>query len=396
MTAPTPSASATARRERSIRLMHHRAYSVIDAFSAEVPAYDDVPSALVERDVVRGIRLNVDLYFHHLANSTTPTADEFGPLVDLAVRRHQDGVPLEDILEMYQSGSTLIWDQLAKEVLPQDGELLLEGASSLVRHLAIVTGRIAVACTPRADSQELWGKEEARRAVAVALLTGVTPERGALDRVGPLASAYVVLVVDPADSADPTVLRAIHTRTAAIQGSFTVADAAGWTALLPVADLDADEKRWVFADIFPDLSTRSAPGFFAGATDPVVVDAIPGAWTEAQTLCRAARLQGRWDEPCTADTVLFAYTVATARAAHPHLRHVIDTLAVDRTVQETLWVYLDSGCNQLATAELMHVHRNTVSYRLNRVAKLTGHDPQTPDGSWVLGAARLTAELFDR
>ncbi|WP_253661162.1 PucR family transcriptional regulator [Williamsia maris] len=87
--------------------------------------------------------------------------------------------------------------------------------------------------------------------------------------------------------------------------------------------------------------------------------------------------------------MLFPYVVATARPAHPYLERVSDALRSDSVAQETLWTFLDNSCNQLATAQSMHIHRNTVAYRLARVAKLTGHDPQDPEGSWVLAAARL-------
>src|SRR5699024_3773535 len=40
----------------------------------------------------------------------------------------------------------------------------------------------------------------------------------------------------------------------------------------------------------------------------------------------------------------------------------------------TLRVYLDSACNGPATAEVLHIHRTTLYYRLNRISELTGLD----------------------
>ena len=37
---------------------------------------------------------------------------------------------------------------------------------------------------------------------------------------------------------------------------------------------------------------------------------------------------------------------------------------------ETLRVYLETGCNTLQTAKLLHAHYNTVAYRLSNVEKL--------------------------
>ena len=41
---------------------------------------------------------------------------------------------------------------------------------------------------------------------------------------------------------------------------------------------------------------------------------------------------------------------------------------------ETLKVYLDTGCNQKLTSEIMYTHRNTISYRRQQIIDLTGVD----------------------
>ncbi len=379
-------------RTEVIRRLHQQAYTVINGFSSEVPAYDNAPSALVEHDMVHGTRLNVDLYFRYLQTRTMPTTEELGPLIELALMRQRDGVPLEDILAVYQGGATMIWDQLTAELAEQSNEFMLESAAALVRYLTTVTGRIAVACSPLIVSDHVWTRGDAKRAVATALLSGASPPPGTLDRAGPLAKAYVVAAFEPAPDSDPRILREIHTRTAADDGALTVSDPSGWTALIPVAASDVDGRAAVevLEGFIPrsDLSIAS-PTFWAGVSAPATPTGIPAARIEAQTLCRTAQLLDRPDSLCVGDDVLFPYVVATARAAHPYLERVSDALRADSVAQETLWTFLDNGCNQLATAQSMHIHRNTVAYRLARVTKLTGHDPQDPEGSWVLAAARL-------
>ena len=46
----------------------------------------------------------------------------------------------------------------------------------------------------------------------------------------------------------------------------------------------------------------------------------------------------------------------------------------------TLRTYYALGARMNATAAAIHAHRHTIGYRLGRIAELTGHDPQTPDG----------------
>ena len=44
----------------------------------------------------------------------------------------------------------------------------------------------------------------------------------------------------------------------------------------------------------------------------------------------------------------------------------------------TLRAHLDGGLNRRHTARTLHLHPNTVDYRLRRIARLTGLDPTRP------------------
>ncbi|MGI5489728.1 PucR family transcriptional regulator [Microtetraspora malaysiensis] len=48
----------------------------------------------------------------------------------------------------------------------------------------------------------------------------------------------------------------------------------------------------------------------------------------------------------------------------------------------TLTAFFDTGCRPGPTAEKLCIHRHTLSYRLDRVAQLTGKDPRSPE--WML------------
>ena len=51
----------------------------------------------------------------------------------------------------------------------------------------------------------------------------------------------------------------------------------------------------------------------------------------------------------------------------------------------TLEAYLSQNCNMNATAQTIHAHRHTVSYRLERVKELSGLDPFTSEDRERLG-----------
>jgi DNA-binding PucR family transcriptional regulator len=56
----------------------------------------------------------------------------------------------------------------------------------------------------------------------------------------------------------------------------------------------------------------------------------------------------------------------------------------------TLRAYADAGLQVLPAARALHVHPNTVHYRLGRIGELTGRDPRRfADVSDLLLALRL-------
>ena len=67
---------------------------------------------------------------------------------------------------------------------------------------------------------------------------------------------------------------------------------------------------------------------------------------------------------------------------------------------DTLGAYLAQNCNMNATAQSIHAHRHTVSYRLDRVRELTGLDPFTSEErerlSLGLKAYRIIAPSLPR
>jgi sugar diacid utilization regulator len=53
----------------------------------------------------------------------------------------------------------------------------------------------------------------------------------------------------------------------------------------------------------------------------------------------------------------------------------------------TLRHYFESDGSLTVTASVMHIHKNTVTYRLRKVARLTGNNPSEAAGAWILQAA---------
>ena len=72
-----------------------------------------------------------------------------------------------------------------------------------------------------------------------------------------------------------------------------------------------------------------------------------------------------------------------------------DLVAHDRNdvLQQTLLYFLETGGSRVAAAERAAIHRNTLAYRLRRIAELTALDPNEPDDRLALHLALLARAL---
>jgi DNA-binding PucR family transcriptional regulator len=93
--------------------------------------------------------------------------------------------------------------------------------------------------------------------------------------------------------------------------------------------------------------------------------------------------------------VLLEYQLTRPSDAHAALRELLDPLDRNPDLQHTLEVYLANDLDRRQTATTLHVHPNTLDYRLRRIVELTGLDPSTSRGLQLLGAALAARQLSD-
>jgi DNA-binding PucR family transcriptional regulator len=151
-----------------------------------------------------------------------------------------------------------------------------------------------------------------------------------------------------------------------------------------VAALDAAAAR------FPELPGRAGIG---AAHEGLA--GLRASAAEARTALAGARAAGRADRVVTHDAVGIArmlaewYASATAREAVREQLAPLERLGGARaeTAIETLRVYLDEQGSVGRTAQVLHLHRNAVAYRLQRITELAGLDLDDPDQRLALQLA---------
>jgi hypothetical protein len=137
------------------------------------------------------------------------------------------------------------------------------------------------------------------------------------------------------------------------------------------------------------------PDVLAGLSAAVPeFDALPGAWRQASAAARAARAEPRL-RPVARWDALGPYRLLTdlaGRAPDPAVAALLRP--AHRELARTAECYLDHAGQAGRTAAALGIHRQTLYYRLARVARLTGLD--LAEGSdrlllhMALKAARLT------
>ncbi|OLT24604.1 hypothetical protein BJF83_06360 [Nocardiopsis sp. CNR-923] len=73
---------------------------------------------------------------------------------------------------------------------------------------------------------------------------------------------------------------------------------------------------------------------------------------------------------------------------------LIPLMATGAPLLETLVSYIEHGRERSNVARQLHIHPNTLDYRLRRIHELTGLSPWVPKDLQMLGAASLAARLM--
>lgn len=381
----------------TVRLLHRRAREAIQGFSQSLPAYDSVPTRMVEADFVRGTQLNVDLFIRTIATGAPPTDAELEPVVEIAKTRYEDGVPLEEIIGNYHRVVDAIWS-----LLQSDEELTTRldvnrFAIDIVHYVTQAVSRIALACNGARAQIDSPNRTEIHQVIIAALLNGHEPAPAVTLRGPALAQTYSVAVLRLDSDADATYSRAIGHRLACLDGAMVSASQSGWILLLAHTDSSVPSPESVAAEltsITRDGSDDDAPAqLIGGVARAEQRSQIPDAYRDARRICNLRAISTEPLQPVVAPVdILFDYLVASGDAGDQLLR-LREIVTAEPALPDTLTAFLANESNQLAAARAMHVHRNTVSHRLARIHELTGHDPTTPIGAAIHQAAHLTEKL---
>ncbi|HEY1178354.1 MAG TPA: helix-turn-helix domain-containing protein, partial [Phytomonospora sp.] len=324
-----------------------------------------------------------------------PTEAELAPLRSSAARRAQEGVPLNALLTAYHVGARRVWDHIFGDAAPGDLDDVTAASSLILEYTQAVTSAV---CDAYLEERErmLSQEQHARHAVLTALLNGETPA-GSPAGVG-ISSRYLVLALDiarhpdedrPGTASAIAGRRKLHRATAALdafaaEAPLTALDAGGGLALVPVGESDVDWGG--VGELVADMS-RAAGADVRAAAETAAPERIPAAVVLTQEILDVARSFARPPGLHRLSDVLLEYQLTRPSVATGELAGLLDPLAGSPGLLRTVEVHLGNGLDRRRTAAVLHVHPNTVDYRLRRVACLTGLDAADPGHVQRIGAA---------
>ena len=380
--------------ERARRRIPVLSQRMITAFLEEIPLYRLLPREQLEGEVREICADNLRTFFATLVEDRAPTEDELSEPRASASRRAQERVPLASVLTAYHLGARVGWAELQATATRAEVPELLAAVDRLQRYVQSVTAVVATAYLH--EQQAIAGEEgDALRALVTALLSG-EPAGALAERVGRrLSERWVVLALDLAEHPDEQgsagaiaarrKVRRVQEQLDAHVGEAVLGQlhATGGIVLLP------DDGRPIH-DLVLALQGAAGAPVRAGAARADSTDAVSAAAEQAREVLR---LTGPEPGLRVLRDVLLDYQLSRPSEAQAQLAALLAPLDEHPDLLRTLAAYLAEDLDRRRTAGVLHVHPNTLDYRLKRVVELTGLDPSTTNGLQLLAGAVAVRRL---
>jgi sugar diacid utilization regulator len=346
-------------------------------------------------------------------NGRRPDSFELDAVRELGRRAAAEGVSARRAVDLYLSAAWRLWRQLPVVVRSSDPEKVRRAAEAVLRALDDAIGVLVDG--HQAERRAMIRQEEALRVEFVDdLLRGDADVSRMVERAQPfgidLGKPHQVAMVAPRHG-DGAVDRAAIALERTVVERFgdrevLVATKDGRVVVVvPGASVPAlalPKGFDVGTAIQQDLGRRRIPGRWRVAAGR----AFPGAYGIARSyeealeaLTFADRLGLDADVVHARDLLVYRVLGRDQAAIVDLVRDVLTPLDQVRggaaVLLETLREYFDAGDVATEAARRLHVSVRTVTYRLARIAQLTGYSVSRPDQRFALHAAVLGARLLE-
>lgn len=364
---------------------------ILGELVAHLPVYARLPRELLQGDVRSVVEDALRLFVRSLSDDLAEA--DLERLGSSAVRRAEEGVPMEVVLAAYHRGARVATDAAIGVARADELDDVRRLVGLVLDYLERLTAAVAAGYARHGRSVQAE-RSTARQVLVHALLAGDDPRTAAGQADVALAEHYLVAAVAVGphpDELDPGVDRGVAGRRKlrrlreelqrhyATEVLWAPAHDGG-LALVPGDDVR--RLREVRAEVQRIAGAAVHVGVVAAT-----VDAVPAAAPLAREIAEVARHLDRPAGVYELGDVALEYQLSRPTPARPLLAALLDPLAVEPELRVSLEVFLECGLNRRKAAARLHVHPNTVDNRLRKVAALTGLDATRADHLPTLTAA---------
>ncbi|CUU55073.1 PucR C-terminal helix-turn-helix domain-containing protein [Parafrankia irregularis] len=370
--------------------------SIVIELSEQLSTCASRPPAGLHGDTSGLVRSCMRLFIDTLRTGEPPGRRQLREIRESASLWADEGIPLEVLVSAYHLGVDVCAQSVVTAAEPEDLPAALQVACLLLRFLGQVMPEVLAGYL---ESRLATAVEEhgERRAVLSALLAGQPPEDAAARAAVQLPARYAVISLEigphpdelgtnDGDRAAAARRRLRRMRTEVERtASGTVLhmlSADGGLLLIPLdetaggtaSDTLAPHERDRLLVLADRLGCVTRAEVMAGAV-PARPDAVASAARLAAEIRHVARASSRPAGIYQLGDVAFDYQMTRPGPARDHFATLLRPLATRPHLLETLRAFLSCGLDRRRTADRLHVHPNTIDYRLRRASALTGLDP---------------------
>ncbi|CAL9289840.1 hypothetical protein SUDANB180_05936 [Streptomyces sp. enrichment culture] len=341
---------------------------IVDRIRLEIPSYRIVDREQQERDVTRhyqGLLTGV-------AARRAPTREEIEAAHALGAERAATGLPLHALVEAYHVGYREMWNVLLARAQSHDPRAVAQLVSIVgmvwtwVQHSSSAAAEAYGAAVRAADATLLRLTHQFLDGLVTAAPAGVDLEQLAAALTFDPAGEFQALCSPAEDWPDERMMELRHHR---------------WPGTLRCATR-GNLMITLVQDIAPravvDAARRQNPEVSFGIGLPRT--GLPGAAMSMADARAALPLADPGQVKYFADHWLLATLAPTAQRFAVLLEPCREVARHHPDLAETVRGFAENGFSLSATARVLHVHPNTVKYRLQRWQQLTGWDVRTWQG----------------
>jgi PucR C-terminal helix-turn-helix domain len=325
-------------------------------------------SGTAQADIAVGIERNLWRWYEWLSTGIAPPDSVYEPLRDWVRGRATEGVGLEDLQRAFGLAGHVGCQLIRRYARDDEADAVMDAAGLLMQSV----GRVSAVATDTylGERRELVSEDERRTRSFMDRICGESPldpdDRELADRLRvPLEAAYTPFaIVMPRRSPQRHAALSARLRRRGWKLAVTEGDRVVGLAWTPLAQDDLDEG----SDVLLVIGEPTPRAELTEARADVVLLAEHG---------RRVGLRGRLE---SGDHLLDMLVLRSPRTMERLRERVLAPVSAPEHEEllGTLRAFISSRFDRARTAATLHIHRNTLAYRLRRIEELAGLDLKCP------------------